>query len=895
MIGWYKKKCLKSGYIRFLGFLIILFAGSNVQAQTWVGGVDSLWTTAGNWDNNAVPGFNDNVVIDADDKVVIESASGLARTVTIGTNDTLVIKSGDHLAVDRDVVISGVLTLEGTATLNYGLDWFRDGIFNCNQSTVTHTSNRAQNIVYSETFYNLAFNKTNQVVTNSSDITVLNDLTITAGTFDLIDHNGIDLTVNGDIIIGIDNTDALDLTDTSADGLTLLIGGDFILNNTNANSFQAGTASNIIFNGSGAQRLTPATSGDGETFVNLFIRKNNADRLDIDNPIQIEGDLKIDSGLVKLNGNQIILGTDSADSLIIGGTLEIDGGARLKMENGTNLITNSGGTFSVVGSPSNSAIVTQNSGNYNIEINSGGTIKAQYYTFEYMNASGLQINDGAVVDATHNFSDGTIDNIAASGTGLNVGDISGTQQRLVIDNVVFPTNAGVGASNVTKSNSTDTLEFTNSTGNFTGEFFDNDPNNLVIWTNAVLTRQWVGNISSDWGTAGNWSPAGVPSSGDNVEIPTGSFSPFITSSASCKDLLIHQNGFLVVGSEALSVNLDINGNFTIGDSSGASNGSLTIGGTSTVNIGGNYYKTDVSTVNENNSTIIFDGDSNQKITSGGVTASDDFYNITINNSGGTVGLLEDILILGNFTISSGTFDVGSSDMTIYQNWSNSGTFTPGTGTVTFDTPSTGPFDINSGGSSFNNLAINSANENNVLRLISALDINGNLDLTQGTLDANGNDIAVAGNINIDGNFIARSGTLTIDGISDQIVYFGSVILDNFLVNKTSGTAILNGLVTPEDALTTTGYFAIVSGNFNSGALNMQIGGNWSNSGVWTQSGGTVTFAATDVGPYTIGNNGSGSFNNLTIDGTTTTYQLSGGMDIDGDHLECRCKYDQQFR
>jgi hypothetical protein len=57
MIGWYKKKCLKSGYIRFLGFLIILFAGSNVQAQTWVGGVDSLWTTAGNWDNNAVPGF----------------------------------------------------------------------------------------------------------------------------------------------------------------------------------------------------------------------------------------------------------------------------------------------------------------------------------------------------------------------------------------------------------------------------------------------------------------------------------------------------------------------------------------------------------------------------------------------------------------------------------------------------------------------------------------------------------------------------------------------------------------------------------------------------------------------------------------------------------------------
>jgi hypothetical protein len=677
MNKWYNlKDRLKNGNIKIHVLLIVLLAISTLHSQTWVGGVDSMWTTAGNWNNNSVPGFNDNVVIDVDDRVVLKSGSGLARSVTIGTNDTLVIKTGDHLTVDRDVIIRGLLSLDGIASLSFGGDWFRDGVFNYNQSTVTHTGNQAQNIVHSEIFYNLAFNKTNQVVTNSSDITILNDLTITAGTFEVIDHNGVDVTINGDVIIGSANTDALDLTDTSADGIVLEIGGDFILNNTNANSFQAGTVSSIIFNGTGSQRLTPATSGDGESFINLIVRKNSTDRLDIDNPIQIDGDMKIESGLVKLNGNQVILGTDSADSLIIEGTLEVDGGATVKMANGSNLSTNSGGTLSVVGSPSNSATITQNSGTYSFEINSGGTIKARYYTVEYMNTSGLQIKDGAVVDATNNFSDGTIDNIAAIGTGLNVGDISGSQQRLIIDNVVFPTNAGVGASNVTKSNSTDTLEFTNSTGNFTGEFFDSDPNNLVIWTNAILTRQWVGNISSDWGTAGNWSPAGVPSSGDNVEIPTGPFSSFITSSASCNDLLIHQNGLLVVGSGALSVNLDINGNLTIGDSSGASNGSITIGGTSTLNIGGNYYKTDASTLNENTSTIIFDGDSNQKITSGGVAAGDQFYNITTNKSSGTVSLVEDILILGDFTVSSGTFDAGSSDMTVYRNWSNSGTFTP---------------------------------------------------------------------------------------------------------------------------------------------------------------------------------------------------------------------------
>jgi len=874
-----KKRSVRSEKLGILILIALCLSGSSVFAQSWVGGVDSLWTTAGNWDNNSVPGFNDNVTINASDRVVLESAIGLCRSITIGTNDTLVIKSGDNLTVDLDVIINGVLTLEGTSLLSYGQDWFRNGIFNYNQSTVTHTGNRAQNIVYSETFYNLQFNKTNQVVTNSAAITVMNDLTITAGTFEVIDSNGDDLIVHGDVIIGTDNTDALDLRDNSADGITIVIGGDFSINNSNANSFQAGTASTIIFNGSGSQRLTPSISGDGETFVNLIVRKNDADRLDIDNPVQVQGDMKIDSGLVKLNGNQLILGTDSADSLIVEGILEIDGGATLKMENGTSLTTNSGGTLSVVGSASNTATVTRNSGTYNFEINSGGTIKARYYTIEYMNTSGLQINDGAIIDATNNFSDGAIDNIASTGTGLNVGDISGSQQRLIIDNVVFPTNPGVGSYNVAKSNSTDTLEFTNSTGNFTGEFFDNDPNNLVIWTNAILTRQWVGNISSDWGTAGNWSPAGAPGPGDNVEIPAAIRIPSITSAASCNDLLIHQNGLLSVGNVALSSSLDINGNLTIGDSTGASNGSLTLYLSSTVNIGGHYYKTDASILNENTSIITLDGDSLQKITSGGIAAADQFYTLTINKSGGTVILADDILILGNFTISNGTFNAGSYDMTVYQNWNNSGTFTAGTGTVTFDAPSAGPFDITAGGSSFNHLTINSANENNVQRLMSNLDINGDLTIPQGTINTNGYDITIGGNCVIDGgngHLTAGSGTVSFDGTTDQSIDPGTVSFNNFTINKSSGTATL------ADDLIAAGNLTISSGTFNSAARNINVGGNWNNSSSWTQSGGTVSLAATDAGPYSIGNSGTGSFNNLLLDGTGTTYALTSGINIDGD-------------
>jgi hypothetical protein len=869
---------------RRLIFLIVLCSIVPLYSQTWVGGVDSLWTTAGNWNSGSVPGFLDNVTINASDRVVLESASGLARSIFIGTNDTLVIKTGDQLTVDRNVLINGVLTLEGSASLSYGGDWNRTGIFNYNQSTITHIGNQAQNIVNSETYYNFKLNKSNQVLRNSSDINVLNDLTIIDGTFNIMDHNGVDLTIGGDLVLGADNVDALDLTNNSADGITILIGGDFTINNTAANSFQAGTSSTIILNGAGSQRLTPAMSGDGETFVNIIVSKNGTDRLDIDNPIQVEGDLKIESGLMKLNGNQVIFGTDSADSIIVDGSLEVDGGAVLKMENGTSLVANSGGTLSVVGSVSNMATITQNTGTYSFEINSGATIEARYYIVEYMNTSGLQIKTGVAIDATNNFSDGTINNIAATGTGLNIGDISGSDQRLLIDNVDFPTNAGANAYNVTKSNSTDTLDFTNSTGNFTGEFFDNDPNNLVIWTNAVLTRQWVGTTSA-WEAPSNWSPAGVPSSDDNVEIPGGTSVAIITSAATCNNMLIYQNGAVSVGNISFDASLDVNGNLTIGDSIGASDGTITLWGSSTLAVGGHYYKTDASTLTENNSIITFDGDSTQKITTGGVAANDDFNHIVINKSGGVVTLADDILIKGNFTISNGNFNAGNYNMTVYQNWNNSGTFTPGSGTVTFNAPSTGPFDITTGGSSFNHVTINSANENNIQRLISPMDINGNLTITQGTINANGYDMTIAGNLDIDasfGNFTAGSGTVFINGSSDQTIDPGNVSFNNFTINKPGGTATLLGLVTPLDNLVVDGNFSLISGTFNSGALNIGVGSDWYNSGTWSQNGGTVTFNAVSSGPFTIGNNGSGSFNSVLIDGTNTTYQLTSAMDIDGD-------------
>jgi hypothetical protein len=37
---------------------------------------------------------------------------------------------------------------------------------------------------------------------------------------------------------------------------------------------------------------------------------------------------------------------------------------------------------------------------------------------------------------------------------------------------------------------------------------------------AGTSYTWTGMASKDWATALNWSPSGVPSSGDNVTIPS---------------------------------------------------------------------------------------------------------------------------------------------------------------------------------------------------------------------------------------------------------------------------------------------------------------------------------------------------------------------------------------
>ncbi|MGP1601772.1 MAG: hypothetical protein ACTTHA_05950, partial [Treponema sp.] len=227
---------------------------------------------------------------------------------------------------------------------------------------------------------------------------------------------------------------------------------------------------------------------------------------------------------------------------------------------------------------------------------------------------------------------------------------------------------------------------------------------VILFSTAAgfaATKTWVGGDSSkptDWDTAANWSPSGVPGTGDDVTINTPSNHPAITSAVVVKSLLIDYGCFLTLGTGAT---------FTL-------SGDFTNHGTFTADA---------------NTTVIFNGDNSQIAGS----ANSGFYNLKINNgkkctfhkdievantltnNGTLTAAVSDRVviftgnncsitgstetILENLTINSGKKLTVEQNITIRKNFNNNGTFDALTHskTVTFNPPAGGAVTIKGSG------------------------------------------------------------------------------------------------------------------------------------------------------------------------------------------------------
>ena len=102
-------------------------------------------------------------------------------------------------------------------------------------------------------------------------------------------------------------------------------------------------------------------------------------------------------------------------------------------------------------------------------------------------------------------------------------------------------------------------------------------------------------------------------------------------------------------------------------------------------------------------TVLFNSTATKILTAGGSS----FRNIKFNGSGGAWSFADaSVTVLGDVTVTTGTFTLPTGTLTVGGSWTNSATVTPGTGTVLFNATATGKT-INLGSSPLYNATFNS--------------------------------------------------------------------------------------------------------------------------------------------------------------------------------------------
>lgn len=641
-------------------------------------------------------------------------------------------------------------------------------------------------------------------------------------------------------------------TVTMAGALTVTVGGSMnVINGTIT------TAGKWLFNStSGSETIQLNGSilndvefnGSGTTFT-------------LQDDFATNGNFTLTAGTFDGNGKTILLGDNIADIITIDDTFQIGANGTLQLGNSVSFNVGASGTIYVVGAAGQPATVTRRTiGSYAFQVN--GTIYAQHYVFEYMNANGIIVNSSGTIDGTNNFSNGTFTNGVVGGTMLHIENT----QTMTIDNVSFPTNPGGSAFNVTKITSTSgNLTFDDASGVFAGELYDDDPNNLIDWpTPIVLT--WIGGVSTDWYTAANWSasagPNIVPTGAENVVIATAVNQPVITSSGAVTNNLTINNGASVTLStpDAIGDDLAIGGNFVL-------NGTLTLtSANDNVTLAGSWTRGSSGVFNNGSSTITLNASAGSLTLDNG---SSSFYNLIINATASYV-LGSNLNVSNNLTITNGTLDASTSNrsVTVGNNWSNAGTFNPRSGTVTLNRSAAGTATINNGSSNFYNLTINGG-----ASTIFNLDTNNatvlnSLTISNSTFSLNGLVLEFGDNAGTD--IFNINGTLKVDANASLKLGNGAL-----LQVQSGGTFIVLGSdvvnVATVTRRSTGSYGFIVSSGAAIQARYYQFS-NMNTSGIQVSSGATI-HATNNFSDGTFSDGASGG-RYLSITGITSNFTVS---------------------
>ncbi len=318
------------------------------------------------------------------------------------------------------------------------------------------------------------------------------------------------------------------------------------------------------------------------------------------------------------------------------------------------------------------------------------------------------------------------------------------------------------------------------------------------------------------------------------------------------------------------------------------NSTKTIGGTTTINknltientatLAGSSFTTTVSgnwvnqgTFTPGTSTINFNKPSGLQTVN---NSSSSFNNLTHSGASTLQMQTNSITVLGTLTNSAGILDASNLDITIGGNWSNSGTFTAGSGTVTFNSTATGKTISGTltGTSKFNNLTFNGSGGAWSFGANSA-DVDGNFTITNGTVTAPSTTLTVNGDFSNSGAFTHNSGTVSFNGNNALQTLGGSSSTAFNKVTVDKGTAKTNildvtSVITMATATTSGTSLTITNGSFK-----------LSSASTITPFGGSTTIPAT--GGFILNNSSAtsnwGSAGSLTLNGDLTI--INGTMSV----------------
>ncbi|OYU82827.1 MAG: hypothetical protein CFE24_14000, partial [Flavobacterium sp. BFFFF2] len=658
--------------------------------------------------------------------------------------------NGSTLSIAHASGINGAITTSGTNNLSNGSNNNTNFIFNGTAQQVTGSlmPSTINNFTSSNTFTSITSAPITDAGLTFSGSTTINGTT----TFNGVSPIGIvgigagnTLAINGILTLG--NANKLIGTSTS----NLSVGGSGTFSGSGLMATGGTTLNDFTINRTGVTVFGGASITVLGTFNLTNGLLNQSASLTLSGAINLgaSGQLRHTGGGLTVNGSGTITGTlaTSATPLSLtsltmnrsGQTLTL--ATNVTISGGTTPLTLSGGIVDLAGfnltlSSTNNLTITPTNGgmlkatgaglfikniptgasSFNMPIGDGTNYTPVTFSFTANAVAGTV--GGKVTASAHpqntltaqtnflsrywSFTTASLTTYTYSSTFTYVsGDINGTESLIKLNRY----NGTAWSEYATSSASSNVLTSPTGLTETTGLLNGNDFAGRVEAPPVSYT--WVGGTSTDWATAANWNPSGVPSSIDTVTIDTTPSNPctIVSGSKTVANIVLNSTGTLVMqASTSLTVT-----------------GSVTYGGTATATLDCS------STINFSNTSSVTVPPlnyGNLNLTGGN----------RVLNSTGTIG------ICGTFTTGAGTYTTtgstvdfnGSTSQTIpallYNHLTSSstgartlassgtigvaGTFTPGTNAYT-STGST--IDFNGTGTqtvpafaSYNNLTISGA-------------------------------------------------------------------------------------------------------------------------------------------------------------------------------------------